>query len=270
MPRSRFIIRLFGFTALVVVIGASAFAAFAQGGTYTVQARDTLDQIAANYDVQTSCLAESNEIPVPGEIKPGDILNIDFSCPRYDGLDFVANPRDEAGGSSDLGQGGGSAEDSESGPQAGPNDTTYLVQRGDTLDTIGQEQNISVVSLRLANDLGPLDKIFPGDELIVPDDAAAYGEYPAIVNPAADVTNQELGQGGGSAVAGPGDQMYVVQPLDTLDKIGANFDTAVFCISEGNGLTAPSLIYPGQTIVIQASCPAYDGYDTVVNPRTGG
>jgi hypothetical protein len=57
--------------------------------------------------------------------------------------------------------------------------------------------------------------------------------------------------------------------LDTLDTIGANFDTQVACIAQGNGLTKPSLIMPGQTIVIQTSCPRYDGFDIVTNPRTG-
>jgi LysM repeat protein len=275
MLRSRFITRFVIFTAFVCII-AGAFSAAAQGDSYTVQPRDTLDQIAAFYDVQTQCLAKSNNLDKPSELKVGDVINIDFSCPRYDGWDFVTNPRDDAssgagGGAStsDLGQGGGSAEDS-GGPQPGPNDTTYTVERGDTLDTIGQEKNVSVVSLRLANDLTPLDKIFPGDSLIIPADAAAYGQFPAIANPSAAAADQELGQGGGgSAVAGPGDQLYVVQPLDTLDKIGANFDTQVACIAQGNGLDKPSLLMPGQTLVIQTSCPRYDGYDTVENPRTG-
>jgi LysM repeat protein len=267
MIRSRLIISLIAIGALVF-IGVGAFSAAAQGNAYTVQRGDTLDGIAAFYDVQTDCLAKSNNLSKPSEIKPGDVINIDMSCPRYDGWDFVTNPRD-AGGGSDLGQGGGAPASTEESPQPGPNDKTYTVQRGDTLDTIGQDNNISVVSLRLANNLSPRDPIFPGDTLILPADAAAYGQYPSLVNPAASPVNQELGQGGGgTAVAGPGDQLYVVQPLDTLDKIGANFDTQVACIAQGNGLTKPSLIYPGLSLVIQSSCPRYDGFDTVVNPRS--
>jgi len=267
MLRSRYMISL---TLVVTVVLMIAGAAFAQGDSYAVQPRDTLDQIAASFDVQTSCLAASNNLANPNEIRPGDIINIDLSCPRYDGVDFVLNPREDAGGgaAAGLGQGGGAAESDS--PQPGPNDETYLVQRGDTLDTIGQDLNVSVVSLRLANALDPIDKIFPGDALIVPEGAPAYGQFPGIVNPAAAPANQELGQGGGgTAVAGPGDQLYVVQPLDTLDEIGANYDTQVACIAQGNGLTAPSLIYPGLTLVIQTSCPVYDGYDTVTNPRSG-
>lgn len=269
MLRSSFTLKLTA-AVILVCLSAGAFAAFAQGDSYTVQPRDTLDQIAATYDVQTSCLATSNNLERPGELKVGDVINIDLSCPPYDGVDFVANPRDsaESSSTSDLGQGGGSSEDTDS-PQPGPNDESYTVVRNDTLDTIGQRLNISVVSLRLANDLSPSDKIFVGDTLIIPADAAQYGQFPGLVNPAADPDNLELGQGGGgTAVAGPGDQLYVVQPLDTLDKIGANYDTQVACIAQGNGLTAPSLIYPGLTLVIQTSCPVYDGYDTVVNPRS--
>ena len=270
MLRSRFTTRLLIFAAFVCIV-AGAFMAFAQGDSYTVQPRDTLDQIAAIYDVQTDCLAESNNLANPSELEVGQVINIDLSCPPYDGVDFVTNPRDEGDSTSaDAGQGGGGADTSSEGPQPGPNDTTYTVQRGDTLDTIGQELNISAVSLELANDLGDDVTIYPGDTLIIPADAPPYGQYPAIVNPAADPANQELGQGGGSAVAGPGDQLYVVQPLDTLDGIGADFDTQTACIAQANGLTDPSLLMPGQTIVIQTSCPVYDGYDTVTNPRSGG
>src|SRR5262245_17871620 len=103
MLRSRLIISLIA-TASLVFIGVGVFVTAAQGSAYTVQAGDTLDGIAAFYDVQTDCLAKSNNLAKPSEIKPGDVINIDMSCPTYDGFDFVTNPRDEGGGSSsDLG-----------------------------------------------------------------------------------------------------------------------------------------------------------------------
>ena len=92
MLRSRFTTRLIIFAALVCII-AGAYTAFAQGTSYTVQPRDTLDQIAAFYDVQTACLAQSNNLAKPSELKVGDVINIDLSCPRYDGFDVVINPR---------------------------------------------------------------------------------------------------------------------------------------------------------------------------------
>lgn len=252
--------------ALAGCVFGGALAAFAQEtpSSYTVQAYDTLDGIAATFDIQLNCLAQANDLMKPGELKPGQTLVIDQSCPRYDGLDTVRNPRTDVGSggggeaSSDLGQGGGAVE-------PGPDDTTYTVERGDTLDTIGQSMDISVVSLQVTNNIEPGDKIMPGQTLVIPADAAKYGEFPAL----GATGSSDLGQGGGGPEVGPTDQLYVVQLQDTLDTIGARFDTKTSCIAEGNSLEAASRIYPGQSLVIQSSCPRYDGYDVVINPREG-
>ncbi|MBZ0284592.1 MAG: LysM peptidoglycan-binding domain-containing protein [Anaerolineae bacterium] len=251
-----------------------AFSAFAQDDNpsqYTVERGDILDSIAARFDVQTSCLAAANDLGAGNEIKPGQQLVIDYSCPRYDGLDFVTNPReDDSGGSvagsGDLGQGGG-----DSAPEPGPNDTTYTVTRGDTLDTIGQELNISSVAIAVANEIGPRDIIEIGQVLIIPADAPAYGQFPALTVPQnLNSTDQELGQGGGGVSAGPGDILYIVQPLDILDRIASGNNVQALCLSDANNLTNPSRIFPGQTLVIPSSCPPYDGADIIVDSSDAG
>lgn len=251
---------------LAVVALSSALAAFAQdSSTYSVQGGDILDSIAAQFDVQTACLAEVNNLGDGSKIKPGQILNIDLSCPRYDGLNFVTNPRDGGGSGSaassgDAGQGGGGA--------ASAGGDSYTVERGDTLDTIGQALNVSVVAIQLANDIGPRDFLKIGQVLVIPADAPPYGQFPALTNPLNPTSvNTDLGQGGGGPEVGPNDQLYVVQMFDSVDKIGARFDTQVTCIVEGNGLADPRVIYPGQSLVIASSCPRYDGFDIVTNPR---
>jgi len=150
--------------------------------TYEVQPRDTLDGIGAQFDVRWQCLAEVNSIEnVYTDLKPGMVLTIDFSCPRYEGLDFVANPREGATVPIEsLGQGGGAATDA---PAPGPDDTTYTVREAQTLDTIAQELDISVISLQIANGLGPSDRIFPGQTLVIPAGAPAYGVFPPLANP---------------------------------------------------------------------------------------
>ncbi len=239
------------------------------GGTYTVRLGDVLDLIAAAYDVDTTCLAAANDLANPNKLRAGQVLTIDLSCPRYTGPAFVTNPRD--GGETtttsvrDSGQGGG-------GVVAGPNDQTYMVKRNDTLDTIAQAFNVSIISLRLVNALENPNKLMAGDTLIIPGDAPPYGAYPALSNPivAAGATGDlELGQGGGGAALGPGDEAYVVQPRDVLDRIGARYDRQVDCIVQGNNLADPHRLYAGQMIIIPGNCPPYDGLDFVPS-RAGG
>ncbi len=232
--------------------------------TYEVQPRDTLDGIGAQFDVRWQCLAEVNSIEnVYTDLKPGMVLTIDFSCPRYEGLDFVANPREGATVPIEsLGQGGGAATDA---PAPGPDDTTYTVREAQTLDTIAQELDISVISLQIANGLGPSDRIFPGQTLVIPAGAPAYGVFPPLANPIQGA-NSDLGQGGG----GSGGEEYVVQPRDTVDQIGARFDFQTACLIERNNLEAPGVVYPGQILVLPEDCPRYDGFDIVSNPRDGG
>lgn len=237
--------------------------------TYTVQLYDVLDLIAASYDVDTLCLAQANDLKDPGELRVGQTLVIDLDCPRYRGPAFVPNPResaDQGGGQvGDADQGGGDA----ARPQPGPDDQTYRVEPGDTLDTIAQQFNISVISLTLANGLSAGDPLMADMELIIPSDAPAYGEYPALVDPTAPLDQLELGQGGG-VDAGIGDQVHVVQLLDVLDLIGAAYDADVACIAQANQLDNPSLLFAGQTLVIPADCPGYQGEAFVANPRDGG
>src|SRR5215510_3421908 len=98
MRVSRRVLYVGGFLAVFILGGA--LAAFAQdASSYTVQRGDILDSIAAQFDVQTACLAQANELGDGSKIKAGMVLRIDLSCPRYDGLDFVTNPREDAGSS---------------------------------------------------------------------------------------------------------------------------------------------------------------------------
>ncbi|NWG16468.1 MAG: LysM peptidoglycan-binding domain-containing protein [Chloroflexi bacterium] len=263
MSRVRFLLPV-----LLAILLTATLIVSAQGGTntYTVETGDVLDLIAAAFDVDTACLAETNDLSNPNELTAGQVLLISFDCPRYSGYAFVANPRD-GGEQDEPGQGGGGDE----GVQPGPGDETYTVERGDTLDTIGQALNISVISLQAANGLADPNQLMAGDVLIIPADAPAYGQYPPLVNPLAAAganMDVELGQGGG-APAGPGDELYVVQPRDVLDLIGASFDKQAACIAEYNNLADANLLYAGLTLVIPVSCPPYDGLAFVSGREDG-
>jgi LysM repeat protein len=251
---------------VLVAAGIGAFGALAQdGGTasYTVEPGDILDTIAAGFDVQTSCLAEMNDLTRPDRIKSGDVLLISYDCPPYDGANFVTNPRD---GSSDLGQGGGG--DGTAAPQIGPNDQSYTVARGDMLDSIAQQFDVSLQDLMRANGMSSFNTdIFVGQILVIPGDATPYGTFPGVADPL-NPLDTTSGQGGGGPEVQAGDELYVVQPRDVLDLIGAAYDVQVGCLSEANGISYPHRIYPGQTLVVRMSCPAYDGEAFVENPRS--
>src|SRR5262249_11410505 len=111
--------------------------------SYTVQQSDTLDRIGSTYDIQAACIAKDNNLTDPNLIRPGAVLILNASCPRYDGFDGVINPRQNvAEATTEAGQGGG-----------GAGGNTYTVQVADTLDEIAQQFNISVISLELANNI---------------------------------------------------------------------------------------------------------------------
>jgi LysM repeat protein len=242
-----------GLIGLMVVAFAAAPAFAQSSGSHTVAVGDSLDKIGAIYDVEATCLGTANGL-VPGAIlEPGQVLTISYDCPRYDGVDFVLNPRElNANVTESLGQGGG----------GGAADAGYIVERGDTLDTIGQVLNVSVVAIQVANELVPGAIIQPGQSLIIPADAPPYGQFPALTvpnNPGS--ADNELGQGGGAIDLSEGDTTYVVQPQETLDGIGAQFDVEVACLASENNLVNASEIYP------EESCPRYSGFDVVINPR---
>ncbi|MCB9452979.1 MAG: LysM peptidoglycan-binding domain-containing protein [Anaerolineaceae bacterium] len=251
---------------LALAAGIGVFSAFAQDSssvTYVVETGDVLDSIAAGFDVQTNCLAEINDLSRPDRIKPGQVLLISYDCPPYDGPNFVTNPRD-TGISSDLGQGGGGAET----PELGLNDQVYTVVRGDTLDSIAQQFDVSLQSLQQTNGFSIYNsKIYVGQSLVIPGEAPPYGTYPGVANPLNPLDTS--GQGGGGPEVQPGDSLYVVQPRDVLDLIGAKFDVQVACLTEANSIGRLHIIYPGQTLVIPSSCPLYDGEAFVENPRSG-
>lgn len=68
---------------------------------HVVQPRETLDGIAAFYDVNTGCLAQRNGIERPAQVQPGSVLLVSSDCGPYVGegvpaLSDVITPADEA------------------------------------------------------------------------------------------------------------------------------------------------------------------------------
>jgi D-gamma-glutamyl-meso-diaminopimelic acid endopeptidase CwlS len=218
--------------------------------TYRVERGDVLDLIAAQFDVQTGCLANANELTAPYELSIGQTLNIDMSCPRYDGDAFVENPRSDE----ELGQGGGGT--------GGPN--TYRVERGDVLDLIAAQFDVQTGCLANANELTAPYELSIGQTLNIDLTCPRYDGDAFVENPRSD---EELGQGGGGEGTG-GANTYRVERGDVLDLIAAQFDVQTGCLAEANELVAPYELHIGQTLNIDQSCPRYVGEAFVPNPRS--
>ena len=127
----------------------------------------------------------------------------------------------------------------------------YVIQLRDTLDVIGQNLNVSVVALQQANNLYKPADVRAGDCLIIPEDAPAYGVYPALD----EFADDSAGIGGG--VEG---EPYVIQPRDTLDVIAQAYNISLVSLQYANNLFSVKDVKPGMTIIIPADAPPYGTY----------
>ncbi len=201
---------------------------------YEVGVGDTLDDIAATFDVDLMCLRQINDIADnESQIFVGDILLIRVACPPYAGVNYVPFPRPMASE-----QGGGEG-------------TTYTVRVADTLSDIALAFNISETSLQEYNDLENPNQIFVGQVLEIPPGAPEFGRVPPL-------DNSVVEQGGAE-----GDIIYVIQPGDTLDVIGAFYNANPTCIAETNNIENAGRIQPRETIVISQTCAPYVGPNIV-------
>lgn len=109
------------------------------------------------------------------------------------------------------------------GTQPGPGGTRiHIVQRGESLWYIAQKYGTTVAAIAQANSIWNTRLIYAGQRLVIP---------------------------GGDGQPGPG-QRYVVQPGDTLSAIALRFGTTVMALAMANNLSNPSLIYPGQVLIV--------------------
>ena len=240
--------------ALTAILSAAAFAQdtpVLEGQVaHTVRDGETIDVIAAFYDVSVSCLSDLNGLFAGEMLTPGDTLLISDICPRYDGELPVTNPRGAPAVTQEV------PIPVEATPLPAPTQEivvtaqasavqTYTVVRGDSLNLIARRLNLSAEAIRLVNLLPPGARLSPGMELIIPLDAPAYGLYPAL---------ESVAQGAGLS--------YVIQPGDALDLIAAYFNIELACLAGRNGLDNPQRIFPGQSLLLPYDCPPYSGMST--------
>ncbi len=253
---------------------------------YTAQATDTLENLAALFDVDLECLLSTNEFEPDYELQAGDQLFISMDCPAYTGPQGVMFPRTDVPGPIDV-----QPETTEEAiasptptlptatpeptatvlptttptavpitptmqPQSAAGDIQYILQYGDTLDVIAQEYDVAVAAILQSNNITNPAGLQPGTTIVIPGDAPAYG----MAVPEESDLLSESGGGGG--------ETYVVQMNDNLDLIAQAFNVSVVSLQRANGITNVRRLRPGQVLLIPADAPPYGSVPPLDNVNT--
>lgn len=131
-------------------------------------------------------------------------------------------------------------------------DTTYKVQKGDTLYSISKKYQITVAELRTANNLSENDMIKVGQKLIIPD--ADIGTAAALSSTKTAGTVSSVGK----------TSTYLVSKGDTLYGIARKNGMSVADLMSLNNLDSSTVIKVGQKLKINAA-PATDSNKTTKN-----
>lgn len=122
----------------------------------------------------------------------------------------------------------------------------YVVESGDTLFGLSLTYGTTVSAIMEANGLNS-EMIYEGQTLTIPADGEGGYDVPAYYAP--------------TFPGGGGD--YIVTTGDTLFGIGLRYGSSVEAIAAANGIAAPYLIYPGQSLTIPAYLDNTNASDTL-------
>ncbi|NWF69925.1 MAG: LysM peptidoglycan-binding domain-containing protein [Chloroflexi bacterium] len=126
--------------------------------------------------------------------------------------------------------------------------TEYVLQPGDTLDGVAQEFDVSYQLLLAVNGITNAQNVAAGTVLIIPDGAPGYGEFPPL-----DENGNVILEG----VGGGGEEVYVLQPGDTLDGVAQQFNISYISLLRANGITNAQNVAAGTVLVIPSDAPPY-------------
>ena len=103
-------------------------------------------------------------------------------------------------------------------------DVVVVVEAGDSLSEIAAEYGMSVSALMAANGITDPDRLFMGQELVVPGVGATPTTLPLLV--------------------------VVVQPGDSLSGIAAKYEITLAALISANAIDDPDRVHPGQELVV--------------------
>lgn len=164
--------------------------------THTVAVGENLYRIGLKYGMSWVVLAAYNHLPNANYIRMGQVLQIPGG--GTPGPSPTPTPPDETG------------------------HIDYVVQRGDTLNKIGQRFGVSWVEIAEANGLVNPNLIYAGQVLKIPTTAP---EVPPAVT-------------------------HTVKPGETLYRISLQYGIHWLAIAQTNNIAPPYVIYPGQVLAL--------------------
>ena len=116
--------------------------------------------------------------------------------------------------------------------------TAYIVQTGDSLSVIAQRFGVSSDAIVSLNNLANPDTISIGQSLLLPGKVDISAAPPKPLASTREVKEPA-----------PGDNVYVVQPGDSLSEIAAKKDTTVSALREANGLSGDRILVDQKLII---------------------
>ncbi len=240
-------------TATSTIVQTSA----TRAATYTVQAGETLSQIAEAQAVNLAELMQLNDISNANTIYQGQVLRLPSDpASSQTATDTPTNmptetatptatatdtPTAETTAATNTPEAENAA--SPINPIASLNQT-YVASSGDTLSRIALHNGVDLEALRRINHMSGQNYISVGMTLTLP------------------ATGNELH-------VPSHEQQYVVQPGDSLGRIAQQFDRTLTEMLLANYLSNPNDIYPGQSLIIPKQAVASKPAVQVGPPRRG-
>ena len=128
-----------------------------------------------------------------------------------------------------------------------PPTVRHRVRRGETLSSISRRYDVSIDSLRAANDLDG-SVIHPGESLVVPSGSATSATLASVAEPREEIAAQLPERQKAASRAKP--RVHVVKSGDTLWGVARRYDVTVPALAAANDMTTQSTLSMGARLVI--------------------
>lgn len=133
-------------------------------------------------------------------------------------------------------------------------DTTYVVKPGENLFRIALRHGLTTQELAAYNGIVNPDRVYAGQVLLIPDKGTVAAQTASqAVLPSANASSDQA--------------THLVKRGEILSRIALQYGVSSLAIAQANGISNPSLIYAGQTLIIPAGGTTTTSSTTVQVPE---